>query len=189
MAMAAQWVLFELAFKGEFFILGLRLGYFLYCKYYLGLHLNILNPLETYFPITTGCSFKYIEPSGVPNYVHSYCTMSMNSLYYYMVPILWLILAVSSILMAISYTFELLIVPFKFLRRGFMVIVAVVMKGYKYRWEYDAIWKSASPAEYHIIRLYSMNVDPQIFRLFLTDILAGERKLNRSEKKLLNKID
>ena len=70
-----------------------------------------------------------------------------------------------------------------------MISVAVTTKGYRYRWEYDPIWKSASPAEFHMIRLYSMNVDPQIFRLFLKDVLSGERKLNRCEKKLLNKVD
>ena len=188
MAMVAQWVLFELAFRGEFFLLGVRLGIFFYHTYYLG-EISFLNPLETYFPVTAGCSFKYIDFNGAANDVHTLCTMSMNSLYYYVVPFLWLILVVLSMLMALSYMSELLIVPFKFIRRGFMLIVAINMKGYRYRWEYDAIWKRASPAEYHMIRLYSMNVDPQIIRLFLTAILAGERKLNRSEKKLLNKID
>ena len=163
-------------------------GFFLYYKYYIG-YVNVINPLEALFPINTGCSMKYIEFSGDSNNIEALCTMSMNPLYYYVLPPLWLFLASLSVLLTASYIFELLIVAFKFVRRGFMACVAIAMKGYKYRWEYDAIWKNASPAEYHIIRLYSMNADPQIVRLFLIALVKGDRKLTKYEKKLLNKID
>ena len=187
LAMAFQWVVFQFAFKGDFLFMGLNWGTYMYYTHIVG-QLNIANPLEVIFPTTTGCTFNYISGGGTPAKVQAYCNMSMNSLYIYIIPLLWFILATLTILMALSLGFELLMLPCLPIRRGLMMFASVVMKGFKYRWEYDAIWKNATPAEYHLIRIYSNNVDPQIIRLFLIGIASGNRSLSSDEKKFLEKI-
>ena len=186
-AMAAQWGIFQYAFQGDFVFLGLNVGTYFYYTHILG-QLNFANPLDLVFPLNTGCTFKFIGPSGEPSYINSYCTMSMNGLYLYLIPGIWFLLASLSILMVISFGVELLMLSCLPIRRGFMMIATAVMKGFKYRWEYDAIWENATPAEFHLIRIYSNNVDPQIFRLFLIAIATGNRNLSATEKIFLDKI-
>ena len=58
-------------------------------------------------------------------------------------------------------------------------------KGFLRCIEYDRAYRKCRIGEFHVLRMYSMNVDPQIFALFLTSIDVGEKKLSKREYKLL----
>ena len=65
------------------------------------------------------------------------------------------------------------------------MLSTICAKGYYRRWEFDDVYKECRIGEYHMIRMYSANVDPQIISLFLSSISAGRKELSKTEEKLL----
>ena len=66
-----------------------------------------------------------------------------------------------------------------------MIIKTASDKGFKRCLENDRVYRKMKMGEYHVIRLYTMNVDPQILALFISSIDTGTKKLSRKEFKLL----
>ena len=66
-----------------------------------------------------------------------------------------------------------------------MALRTACSKGFR-RWlEYDDVFKECHIGEFHMIRMYIANVDPQIISLFLSSISAGRKELSKTEEKLL----
>ena len=66
-----------------------------------------------------------------------------------------------------------------------MLVRTAFAKGFTRCIEYDHIYRECQIGEFHVIRMYSVNVDPQIFALFLSSIDDGGKELSMIEQKLL----
>ena len=70
-----------------------------------------------------------------------------------------------------------------------MALQTAFARGFWQSLEYDNFFKECRVGEFHVIRMYTLNVDEQILTMFLNMVTGGKRKLSEREKKALRNND